>query len=78
MLQHTKTFLSIMSFQFCGNSLGETLSCSSMTVFNVEEIQWPAQSPDLKPTENFWDGLERRVRPSHPISVPDLTNAFFV
>ncbi|KAI4897227.1 hypothetical protein NFI96_022226, partial [Prochilodus magdalenae] len=42
----------------------------------VEELDWPAQSPDLHPIEHLWDGLERRLRarPSHPTSVSDLTH----
>lgn len=45
--------------------------------FGVEELDWPAQSPDLNPTEHLWDELERRLRarPSSPTSVSDLTNA---
>ncbi|MCI4392256.1 hypothetical protein PGIGA_G00143960, partial [Pangasianodon gigas] len=43
----------------------------------VEELECPAQSPDLNPTEHLWDELEHRLnpRPPHPTSVPDLTNA---
>jgi hypothetical protein len=43
----------------------------------VEELDWPAQSPDLNPIKHLWDELERRLqaRPNHPTSVPDLTNA---
>ena len=43
----------------------------------VEELDWPAQSPDLNPIEHLWDELEwqLRVRPNRPTSVPDLTNA---
>jgi hypothetical protein len=43
----------------------------------VEELDWPAQSPDLKPIDHLWDELERRLRArsNHPTSVPDLTNA---
>ncbi|KAI4881871.1 hypothetical protein NFI96_029580 [Prochilodus magdalenae] len=42
----------------------------------VEELDWPAQSPDLHPIEHLWDGLEQRLRarPSRPTSVSDLTH----
>ncbi|KAI4887464.1 hypothetical protein NFI96_001530 [Prochilodus magdalenae] len=47
-----------------------------MSESGVEELDWPAQSPDLHPIEQLWDGLERRLRarPSRPTSVSDLTD----
>ena len=47
-----------------------------MREFDVDELDWPAQNPDLNPIEHLWDELEWRLmaRPSHPISVCDLTN----
>ena len=45
--------------------------------FGVEELDCPAQSPDPPLLKHLWDELEQRLqaRLSHPISVPDLTNA---
>ena len=47
-----------------------------MSVFGVEELDWPVQTPDLPPIEHLWDELEWRLRtrPSRPTSVSDLTN----
>ena len=42
----------------------------------VEELDWPAQSPDLNPIKHLWDSLERRLRARayRPTTVLDLTN----
>ena len=92
MLQHTIIFYMILCFQLCGNSLWEgpflfqhdtapmhkERSIQKWFVkTGVEELDWPAQSPDNNPIKHLWDELERRLRarPIHPTSVPDLTNA---
>ena len=43
----------------------------------VEELDWPARSPDLNPIEQLWDELEKRLqaRANRPTSVPYLTDA---
>ena len=29
---------------------------------NVQEMDWPASSPDLNPIEHIWDLLDKRLR----------------
>jgi hypothetical protein len=44
---------------------------------SVEELDWPAQIPELNHIKHPWDELERRlrVRPNYPTLVPNITNA---
>jgi transposase len=46
-------------------------------VNKVPEMDWPAQSPDLNPTENLWDELEHRLRSrlQRPTSLSALATA---
>ena len=72
----------ILCFQLCGNSLGKALFMfqydnapmhKSRSIQKwlfeivVEELDWPAQSPDLNPIEHLWDELECQLgaRPNH-------------
>ncbi|KDQ11291.1 hypothetical protein BOTBODRAFT_114624, partial [Botryobasidium botryosum FD-172 SS1] len=32
----------------------------------ISTLEWPAVSPDLSPTENVWDLLDRKVRRRYP------------
>lgn len=43
----------------------------------MKELDWPAQSLDLNPTEHLWDVLERRLRARshHSSSLPELADA---
>jgi transposase len=42
----------------------------------VEELDLPAQSPELNPIEHLWDELEHQLRAMlNCPTVPDLTNA---
>jgi hypothetical protein len=41
----------------------------------VEELDCPAQNPDLNPIKHLWDELESQVRSNLPTSIPHLTNA---
>jgi len=40
----------------------------------VQELNWPAQSPDINPIEHLWDELERRLRsrPQRPTTKNEL------
>ena len=39
---------------------------------NIKLLEWPGNSPDLNPIENFWTELKNRVAEKHPTSLPSL------
>jgi len=36
---------------------------------NIKLLEWPGNSPDLDPIENFWTELKNRVAEKHPTSL---------
>ena len=75
----------ILCLQLCGSRFGEgpflflldndpvhkVRSIQKLFVeIRLEELDWPAQSPDLNPIQH-----RLRARLNRPTSVPDLTNA---
>ena len=87
MLQHIMTIRTILCFQLWEGpflfqhdkvAMHKARSIQKWFVeIGVEELDWPAQNPDLNPIEHLWGELERRLRarPIRPTSAPDLTNA---
>jgi len=45
-----------------------------MSQFGVEELAWPAQSPDFNPIEHLWDELEQRLRARPSVQHQCLTS----
>lgn len=70
-----KTFWTISHTQHCNNSLRIFSSCSDMTVpvgkarrrktsrrwFEVEGLDWPAQTPEINLIEHLWKKIEWRL-----------------
>ncbi len=46
----------------------------SMTM-GVTVLDWPANSPDLKPIENLWGIVKRKMRDTRPNNADDLKAA---
>ena len=76
---------SLLLYCICNNS---TLGFSNMImpvhthtqnilqICHISELQWPARSPDLSPTEHLWDHLGHQVRERHDVNnIHDLENA---
>jgi hypothetical protein len=38
----------------------------------VKVLEWPLQSPDLNPIDNFWEELKKRVRARRPTNLTQL------
>ena len=39
---------------------------------NIKLLEWPENSLDLNPIENFWKELKNRVAEKHPTGLPSL------
>ena len=48
---------------------------SAKTFLSEEDVivmEWPAQSPNMNPIENFWKLLNERAKEENPINVEEL------
>lgn len=64
-----------MHFQLYGNSCTVLPYKIWSDKYNLKELEWPAQSPDLSSTEHLWDELECQfwVRSSPTSVIINLT-----
>ena len=42
---------------------------------NINLLEWPGNSPDLKPIENLWTNMKNKVSEKQPLSGAELVKA---
>jgi hypothetical protein len=61
-------------FVFMNNNARVLVACITRAVLqepDIQEIEWPAVSPNLNPIEHVWDRLNRRIC-GHPVPTQTL------